>query len=143
MAITIIPPFFTDFIAVSVTMSAGANTIAASNRPCFSFKLFRNSSCCLENIIVSVAPNLFATSRWFCVLENAMTLHFSTLANCTAMWPTPPIPNMPIFFPMFGSAAFTALYAVIPAQNNGAAYPASMLFGTFVAKSSVTVMYSE
>jgi len=53
----------TDLIAVSVTISAGANTIAASNNPCLSFNLFRNSSCSLENIIASIAPNFFATSR--------------------------------------------------------------------------------
>ena len=35
VAMTIVPPFLTDFIAVSVTISAGANTIAASNNPCF------------------------------------------------------------------------------------------------------------
>ena len=46
VAITIIPPFFTDLTAVSVTISAGANTIAASNNPCFSFNLSRNSCCC-------------------------------------------------------------------------------------------------
>ena len=41
-----------------------------------------------------------------------------------------------------GSAAFTALYAVIPAQNNGAAYSGFIDSGTLVAKSSVTVTYS-
>jgi hypothetical protein len=54
----------------------------------------------------------------------------------------PTYPNIPIFLCDFGSAAFTALYAVIPAQNNGAAYSDFMLSGIFVAKSSDTVMYS-
>ena len=71
-----------------------------------------------------------------------MTSQFSTLANCTAICPTPPIPKIPIFLFVLGSAAFTALYAVIPAQNNGAAYSDFMLSGTFVAKFSVTVTYS-
>ena len=35
VAITIVHPFLTDFIAVSVTISDGAKTIAASNKPCF------------------------------------------------------------------------------------------------------------
>ena len=81
VAITISPPFFTDFIAVSVTISAGANTIAASSKPYFSFNLSKNSFWSFENTIVFVAPNLFATSRCFCDLENANTSQFSIFAN--------------------------------------------------------------
>ena len=40
VAITMIPPFFTALMAVSVTISAGANTIAASSNSMFLFDFF-------------------------------------------------------------------------------------------------------
>ena len=42
VAITTVPPFFTDLMAVSVTSSTGANTIAASNKPYPSVSSSRN-----------------------------------------------------------------------------------------------------
>ena len=50
---------------------------------------------------------------------------------------------MAIFLFCSGSAALTALYAVIPAQNSGAAYSGFIVSGTFVIKSSDAVINSE
>ena len=50
---------------------------------------------------------------------------------------------MAIFLFCSGSAALTALYAVIPAQTSGAAYSGFIMSGNFVIKSHDSVLISE
>ena len=77
------------------------------------------------------------------LLVIANTLHLLILANCIAMWPMQPIPKIPNVELGFGFVVFTALYAVTPAQNKGAANSDLILFGTNVVKFSLIVIYSE
>jgi hypothetical protein len=92
----------------------------------------RNSSC-PPAYLTGSAPSFSATSRCLWLRDMAITWQPSIPANCTAMCPTPPIPNMPIRSPSAGSAAFTALYAVMPAQKSGAAYSGLIELGIGVA----------
>src|SRR5207253_7806924 len=64
-------------------------------------------------------------------------------ANFTAIWPNPPRPTTPTFFPLPTPQWRMGEYVVIPAQSSGAVPARFKFVGTRSTKSSSTTMLSE
>src|SRR5262249_13753267 len=97
----------------------------------------------LRETTTSSAPSRSASSFLLGDVVKTATCAPNAQPNFTAMWPSPPSPTTPTFFPLRMRQWRIGEYVVIPAQRSGAAPAMSRFEGNRKTKCSSTTMPSE